>query len=211
MPTGVIGKVRVVPETGPAPEADRPSGLALTTAGPWTRLDLEPTTRSAALAELVRDRLGEAPETLAQRRQIAAALRASIREITEAGTVYAAVLVEVVQATVVQATFLASYADLPGGTGDPGERIAQALGTERVEAIELELGTAYRLITTTETTEPDGEPATAVVVQYAVPVPGSEQAAMLSFSSPNTDHRPALLELFDAVARAARWRYPASS
>lgn len=206
---GTIGKVRVVP--APTPATRRPSGLALTTSGPWTRLDLEPTTRSAALADLVRDRLGDHPDTLAQRRQIAAALRSSVREITATGTVYAAVLIEVIGATVVQATFLASYADLPSGTHDPGERVRQALGADRLDTLDLPVGRSYRLSTHTEIAGPGGESAPALIVQYAAAVPGSEQALVLSFSSPNVEHRDTLTGLFDALARAARWRYPASS
>lgn len=187
---GGDGRVRTM-STSPAV---RPSGLALTTTGPWVRLDLEPTTRSAALAELVGSRLGDAPETLQQRRLIAASLRAALREITAAGTVYAAVLVETLQDTVVQATFLASYADgRPGAIAGPAEEV------------ELPIGPARRTVTTTED---DGEQA--LVVQYAAAVPESAQALLLSFSSPNLDHRDALLRLFDAIARAARWRYPAA-
>jgi hypothetical protein len=44
-------------------------------------------------------------------------------------------------------------------------------------------------------------------VQYFVPLPGSTDLVLLSFSTPNLGLADAMVELFDAMAESLQWRW----
>jgi hypothetical protein len=184
-----------------------PVALRLITPGPWLRLDLDPRTRSGSLARLVGDRLGDPAgddtETALARRELTATLRAFARDAAAGGAVHAAMLLDVVGGIPVTATVTASYATLPaGGSGD---RVAAALDTDagELERVALRLGPGYRLVAQgTSTVGP------TLLVQYAVALPGQDVALLLSFGSPQVANADALLRLFDAIAKDARWIFP---
>jgi len=183
-----------------------PVSLRLITPGPWLRLDLDPRTRSGSLARLVGDRLGDPAaddaDTARARRELTATLRAFARDAAAAGAVHAAMLLDVVAGIPVTATVTASYATLPAGSGD---RVADALDGDAGELapVALGLGAGYRLVA--QGTSAVGP---ALLVQYAVAVPGQDVALLLSFGSPQMANVDALLRLFDAIAKDARWIFP---
>lgn len=189
-----------------------PAGLVLTTPGPWLRLDLDPQTRSASLAKLVGERLGDDAALLDERRELTAALRAFARDAVRSGAIYAAVMLDLLDDVPVQASLIASYAATPPATtegADPLDGLVRALAGDadsaEVDRIALRLGDGCRLVTMCEAPYGDGTRTPTLVAQYVVSVPGSRQALLLSFSSPNIAHREAMLGLFDAIAQGARW------
>lgn len=188
-----------------------PAGVVLTTPGQWLRLDLDPETRSASLAKLVGERLGDDPSLLDERRELTAALRGFARDAVRSGAIYAAVMLDLMDDVPVQASLIASYASTPrtDEASDPVDGLVRALAggadSAEVDRIALRLGDGCRLVTMCEAPYGDGTRTPTLVAQYVVAVPGGRQALLLSFSSPNTAHREAMLGLFDAIAQGARW------
>jgi hypothetical protein len=205
-----------------------PSSLRLTTPGSWLPIDLDPRTRTGSLARLVSDRLGDPAgddaERAAARRELIAALRGFVRDAAETGAVHAAILVEQIAGAPIQLSLMASYAKLPpadepdgtqpgrpdqgptqsstvdiddpASTGRLATSLADAVG-ELTDCV-LPTGPAVRLVSTPSDPE-------QLLVQYAVAVPGQDTALVLSFGSPQTARREALLGLSEAIARDARW------
>jgi hypothetical protein len=53
----------------------------------------------------------------------------------------------------------------------------------------------------------EGHPVEVESVQYFVPLPGSTDLVLLSFSTPNLGLAEPMVELFDAIAESLQWRW----
>lgn len=220
---------------GPLPE------FTVTVPANWYQLDLDPRTRTETIAQLVEDRLGaDRTDVLRQiRRELTRMLRQYARQAASHGAIYAALMDQVVEGLSLSASLLIAVGEAPrdaadrpvldpaelgrilaGQTEDSGadDRSADdrgADGTERPAAdlVEIRAGTAARLRRTTNSgfAGSDGSTVLTAETQYFVPVPGTDKVLAMTFSTPNLSVRPALEELFDAIARTLDWVWPAEA
>jgi len=194
-----------------------PVGVRFALPAAWYELDLDPATRAASLAHLVRRRLGGGsdPDAVAARRELTARLRRSARAAAEGGSTYAALCDHVVAGVPLSASLLVALLPVPrhgpltpaglvslltatraAGAVDP----AGAPSRPPVRVVELPAGVAARV----RSTEPV-EGTRTLQVQYLLPVPGATRVAVLTFATPNVAYGEPFEELFDAVARTAAW------
>lgn len=193
-----------------------PSILIVTPAA-WNRLDLDPRTRAASLAALVTGRLGDGADMLAGRRELVAALRGFARDAAASGAIYAAIMLAAIDGVAVQASLVASVADIATAQPDPVALTAMlAAGCERTDdhessTLTAPVGECARLVTVVSTPIDSDLAIPALVAQYAVPIPLTTRAVVFSFSTPNVEVRASMLRLFDRIVGAARWTGAAAS
>jgi hypothetical protein len=91
--------------------------------------------------------------------------------------------------------------------GQTLDRIAEQLsGKSAVQLVELPSGPAVRIERLREWEgSPDGRQPVSLMVQYVIEAPGSEQALVLTFSTPALGMAEQLRPLFQAMARTVRF------
>lgn len=219
------------------PEADEPATAPaelpefnVAVPANWYALDLDPRTRTEAIAKVVEQRLGPgtAPEQLQVRRELTGMLRGYARQAASHGAIYAALMDEVLAGTPISASMIVAAGEAPrDDDGEPilaAEDLAAALAASEQdpgfvsadvgdkpapEVFEMLAGMGVRLRRTTEAgiVTPDGRELATAESQYFVAVPDTDKVLVLTFSTPNLGVREALEELFDAIARTLDWVY----
>ncbi|MBI1758636.1 MAG: hypothetical protein HYR62_05355 [Actinobacteria bacterium] len=213
-----------MPNATEAPGTTLPE-FTITVPKNWYALDLDPRTRTSTIARLVEDRIGtdDSPQLRQLRRDLTGMLRSYARQAASHGAIYAALMDQVVQGIALSASLVIAVGDAP--RGDDGEPILDAalLGRAMVTeddpaetgeppepgAIDTLAGRAARVRRTTNSgfTGTDGTSVATAESQYFVPVPGTDKVLAMTFSTPNLSVRPALDELFDAIARSLEWAW----
>lgn len=203
-PQGIVGVASLPGSSASAGQPDQVSGIAVTIPALWHRVDLDARSRVTSLAELVERAVGDAAELVDVRREITATLRAFARDAAETGAVYSALLTDVVEDNLVQASLLIHVTDL-GAHEDLAVALQGLAEDATVDSGELTIGPTARL-STIGSTEVRGVETPLLIVQYAVRVPGRDSALVFSFSSLNVDSGAAMARMFDWIARATRWQ-----
>jgi hypothetical protein len=197
-----------------------PLDLRLATPANWFDIDLNPSTSAASIARLVEERSGSDPDQADTRRQLVRTLRKATGDAREQDAIFASVLSDVIEGRPVAASVIVSLAhDGSPAPGDvkarvtalgarlaqPGGPIAGAATTTK----ELRAGWSVRARRRMSVEPPglEGHPVEVESVQYFVPLPGSTDLVLLSFSTPNLGLADAMVELFDAMAESLQWRW----
>jgi hypothetical protein len=212
--------------TGDGPKLDSGYGYALSVPGSWFEVDVRPATRAASAADLVRDRMAEAPELRDRRADLVRLIRKQATAAWDAGAVYCAVMAEPVADGLLPACVTVSF--LPGpadASSAADDRVAPLLSTFRTrkakrdddpwtEVATLDLphaGPAARTYGVEDVEDPDAGPGSGpvrsvrvVTMQTYVPVPDVNRVAVVSCSSPAVEVAPALLDVFDAITGTFR-------
>jgi hypothetical protein len=212
-------------QKGPAVERDvqrRPNvsavlpaaDLSIALPDDWVELDLDPVTRVAGIRCLAEQRAARFPELRQRLPQLTSLLLAHAAASADAGAVYCATFSEVEDRVPLAAgltIFLFDALTRDDGTAvtDPHE-LATVLADEvpesqrrdggrEVSVVELIPGPAVRVRALEEAAD-DRRREVSDTVQYFVPVPGTEQTVVLSFSTPVVAAGDAFAELFDVIA-----------
>lgn len=188
----------------------------------WYQLDLDPRTRTSTIAQLVEDRIGadDSPQLTQLRRDLTGMLRSYARQAAGHGAIYAALMDQVVHGISISASLVIAVGDAPRDADGSPVLDPAALGpallagesrgeTPGAEVVETHAGPAARIRRTRSSgfTGTDGADVTTADSQYFVPVPGTDKVLAMTFSTPNLSVRPALDELFDAIARTLEWAW----
>jgi hypothetical protein len=185
----------------------------------WATLDLDPGTRNQSIDRLVRAALGTS-DALAQLRRSAVTLyRTTLADAAEAGAFFAATLSQIIEGRPLTASALAFLGQLPLNLeGDPmaAEEMVPVLGNpgtgetlaEAPRLVELPIGGAVRLRGRMGAgmTGSDGREPLVDVTRFFVPAPAWGLMLVMAFSTPILPASDAFAELFDQLARTARWR-----
>ena len=198
-----------------------PRDLRLATPANWFDLDLNPSTSAESIARLVEDRVGGGAEQAENRREVVRMLRKATVDAREQEAIFASVLSDVIEGRPVAASVIVSLAKdgspAPGDTAtrvralevrlaEPGGPIAgAATATKELPGAGWSLRARRRV--SIEPPGLEGHPVEVDNVQYFVPLPGSTDLVLLSFSTPNLGLADAMAELFDAVAESLQWRW----
>ncbi|HSV65164.1 MAG TPA: hypothetical protein VLJ59_04535 [Mycobacteriales bacterium] len=193
----------------------------------WHPLDLDPRTRTDTIAALVKARIGSGESDVLRRlrRELTGILRGCARQAANRGAIYAALLDQVVAGLAISASLVVAVGDAPRdadgrpvldpdglGAALAGERAPGGPGPDGLAADPFETlaGKGVRLRRTTDSgfANADGASVVTAESQYFVPVPGTDKALAMTFSTPNLSVRPALEGLFDAIARSLDWVWP---
>lgn len=217
--------------TGEGPKLDSGYGYALSVPGSWFEVDVRPATRAASAADLVRDRMADAPELRERRADLVRLIRRQAAAAWDAGAVYCAVMAEPVADGLLPACVTVSF--LPGpadASSDAEDRLSPLISTfhtrkakrdddpwTEVAALDLpHAGPAARTYGVEDMEDPDAGPGNGpvrsvrvVTMQTYVPVPDVNRVAVVSCSSPAVEVAPALLDVFDAITGTFRL-FPAS-
>jgi hypothetical protein len=205
---------------GEASTSAVPRDLRIATPANWFDLDLKPSTSAESIVRLVDERVGGGAEQADNRRELVRILRKATVDAREQQAVFASVLSDVIEGRPVAGSVIVSLA--ADGTPAPGDakarvedlqvRLAQpggAIAGAATETRELIAGWALRA-RRRMTVEPpglEGHPVEVESLQYFVPLPGSTDLVLLSFSTPNLGLADPMVELFDAMAESLQWRW----
>ena len=203
-----------------APASAMPRDLRLATPANWFDLDLRPGTSAAALERLVEERAGGGPGQADNRRQLVRMLRKATVDAREQQAVFASILSDVIEGRPVAASVIVSLAkDGSPAPGDPQTRmrslevrLAQPGGPiagAATTTVQLRAGWSVRARRQMPVVPPgfEGHPIEVDSVQYFVPLPGSTDLVLLSFSTPNLGLADAMATLFDAMADSLEFRW----
>lgn len=172
----------------------------------WWELPLDPETREADIARLVDERLAKLPDRAPFRNRLVALLEETATRAQAAGAVFAAQTAALEDGTLVVANCLVVIRPIGAATGHAllqqlTEFMAGSSPDARCDAVELAgSGPAVRVIDTwQDPADPSGRIG-QLSVRYYVPVPGSIDTAILTFSSPQIGLTEVLLAAFDELA-----------
>jgi hypothetical protein len=200
------------------PETTLGDRFSIVTPEKWVRIDLDPRTRDRSIRAMVKRGLG-ADDKLARLRQEAiVAYRTFVADAADKGAFLALMVSEIIEDTPMFATMLAFVVPTVTGPDDAVlstvEEMAPVLDEpgegERVletGPFELGVGPAYRVraLVGSGMHGSDGVEAVADVVRFFVPLAGEPHVLVLTFSTPILGLGDTFAELFDQMARSARW------
>ncbi len=196
----------VTEQTPPAGEA---VGFALTIPDSWFELEVRPATRDARIATLVESRVREQPELWEHRGELVRVLRRLARDAWDAGAVYCACFVMVLEESIIPGSMTVSIIPPPpGGAGVdaiaeelPSREASEEGGTwMQRSVVELpDVGRAPRSQGVLDVPLPSGPGRIRTVVMRTFVPLDAERLLLVSGASPAVDLAEPLLELFDAV------------
>lgn len=185
----------------------------------WTVLDLDPRTRDRSIERLVRSAVGPADHLARLRRELVVLYRRAIHDAADHAAFFAATMGHTIEGASFGASVLGFLAPLPVGADgalltDVGQ-LAAALAepadgevARERSMVDLGLGPAVRTRSRVGSglAGSDGREPAVDVVQFFAPIPQWTTLLVLAFSTPTLVAADAFAELFDALARSARWR-----
>jgi hypothetical protein len=183
-------------------------GFALSLPDSWFELDVRPATRDASIRALVERRTHEQPELWEHRSELVRILRRQARDAAEAGAVYCACFVIVVDDSVIPGSLTVSIIPPPPG-GSAADAIAEELSVKEPQEdggtwmsrsiVDLpDAGRAARAQGVTDVALPGGGWLRTILMQTFVPV-DADRLLLVAGASPAIDLAEPLLELFDTV------------
>ncbi|MDT3724307.1 hypothetical protein ROS62_05155 [Streptomyces sp. DSM 41972] len=198
------------------PEHDEPpSDYRLLLPDGWFRILLDPEQRDRSVDALVERRFQGIDNAPHLKDEMRADLRRRAAEAYHGGGIELYLSFQEAGPLTIPASLLVSLAPLRGPEPLSPHDLAAAFakGAEpdeddtKVSVEELAAGTAVRVRSATRPTErerQEGQRA-SVSVEYHVPVPGSAQYLLLTFSTPLEPVADAMAGLFDAIASSLTW------
>ncbi len=188
---------------------DLPVAFTLSLPASWFELDVRPATRDDSIKRLVEDRVRQQPELWERRSELIKVLRRQAREAWEAGAVYCACFVMVLEESVIPGSITVSVIPAPPG-GSSVDAIADVLPTREAEEeggtwmarsmVDLEaIGRVPRSQGVADVPLPGRSGWIRTIVMHTfVPIDG-DRLLLVAAASPAIDVTEPLLELFDAV------------
>ena len=200
-------------EAAATPAASAPTGFRLPTPGNWFDLDLDPRTRNQSIAAMVDAHVAQSPAAADNRQVLVRLLRRTAREAAQGGMIFASLMSEVAEGVPVSASATVTLRTATTSSGgasisDPAD-IARYLrdrggaGGQRAElrVVDIPAGRAVRLQGMQEgDVSGVASGVVTLVVQYFLPVPGTESLAVLTFTTPTLALAEPFAGLFDAMA-----------
>lgn len=192
-------------------------GFSITVPDSWFEVDTRPATRDASIKSLVYERVREQPDMREARPAIVKLLREFAERASAAGAVYCACMVHPTDEGPITASATITLIDSPGSAAaapltvdrlldELSNRDAQGRITTQLTVAALpEVGEVARSYGVEDLQLPDGRTLRSVVMQTFVPLPGRDELALVSCSSPVLDLEDQLLDLFDAVTSTFRF------
>ena len=188
---------------------ERPIAFALTIPTSWFELDVRPTTRDGSIKLLVESRVREQPELWDHRSELVKVLRRQARDAWDAGAVYCACFVMVLEESVIPGSITVSVIPPPPG-GSSVDAIADVLPTrEAVEegdtwmsrsVVSLDgIGRVPRSQGVSDVPIPGGSGWIRTIVMHTFVPIDADRLLLVAAASPAIDLVEPLLELFDAV------------
>lgn len=193
-----------------------PAGIRIATPDNWWLLPLEEHSRHQAIAALVDERIALEPRIAPMRGELVSRFRRTARDAAASGAVLCASMAMAADDAALSANLLVlvdriALTENGEPTTDPSqielamrELTADETGARRGEVRIVELagaGSAVRVrahkVVAVSLVNRDVE---VLSVQYFVPVPGSLDTAVLTFTSPSLAYEEALVGMFDAMA-----------
>jgi len=205
---------------GPGQEDRRDVRFAIVLPDGWLVLDLDPATRDRAVDRLVKGAIGGGDRMARYRREAAIAFRRLVHAAAEDGAFFAATYSTRIDDLPLAASVLAFLVPLPlGDDGRPivveevATRLATAEGedlheTPAVVDLPVGRGARVRARASAGVAGSNGEEPPVDAVRFYVPVPAWGLLFVLAFSTPSLPAADAFADLFDLLARTARWKTP---
>jgi hypothetical protein len=170
----------------------------------WVEIPLRATDRTSRIADLVLDRIGDAPDLAALRRSAEAMLRTTASDASQAGGVFLACYAQLVdqEPSLLLASVIVSLHGL--ATTPAAAALASVMSATQPDLVvtteRLSAGEAVRAQRSIEL-QPEDWPAPLVFrqVQYLVPV-GPEGILCVTFSTPGSRWADRFTELFAQIA-----------
>ncbi|QER84924.1 hypothetical protein [Streptomyces tendae] len=192
-----------------------PSDYQLLLPDGWFRILLDPEQRDTSVDALVERRFRGIDNAPHLKEEMRADLRRRAAEAYEGGGIELYLSFQEAGPLTVPASLLVSLAPLRGPEPPAPQDLARAFARDsgpdddgtQVSVEDLAAGTAVRVRSATRPTErerQDGHRA-SVSVEYHVPVPGTAQYLLLTFSTPLEPVADAMAGLFDAIASSLTW------
>lgn len=185
------------------------AGFSLTLPSSWFELDVRPSTRDANIKLLVEDRVRDQPNLWEHRAELVKVLRNQARDAYQAGAIYCAAFVWVLDVSVIPGSLTVSVIP-PPPAGSGVDAIAELLTTRETaeeggtwstrSVVNIDgIGRVPRSQGVVDVVLPGGkESIRAVVMQTFVPV-DADRLLLVAAASPAIDLTEPLLELFDTV------------
>ncbi|WP_165036311.1 hypothetical protein [Candidatus Protofrankia californiensis] len=198
-------------------------GFSISVPDTWFEVDLNPVTRRASIDALVRERTRGVPELAANRAAISRLLRNAASDAAAGGALFCGVMTEAVEGAGLSASVTISLLFAPNGdriTGVTGVTPSAIMSTLSEKAARSQddtwttvalvdlpyVGQAARSYGVEDISLPDQAGwIRTTMMQTFVPIPRSDQVALVSCSSPNLVLVDALHDLFDAVTSTFRF------
>lgn len=193
----------------------RPADYRLLLPDGWFRLSIEPERRERSVDALLARQFEGTDNAPHIKRQMRDALVEQAAAAYEDGGIELYISLQQAGPLTIPASLLVTL--LPPlqdslSIGEVAGRLSD--GQADVSVVELPSGTAVRVRRATgqpDQPAPAGAPGStdqvlpSVTVDYQVPVPGTDQSLLLTFSTPLVQIAEAMVELFDAVAGSLQW------
>lgn len=216
-PAGLALGAASAAEWSDASRADGPASVRILLPPGWSRIDLDPRTRTSALAELVSRTPthsgaigadtgdGEPEQAQLRRHTTTAALRTVVRALYSGGALYAAVLAT----RPAQAALAVHVLDIDNAeivtTADLGGALGTGAAAASCDTVPIGLGPATRSVSLAESPlGPAADTVAVLLVQYAVGFDAGK-IVVLSFATPSLPAADRLLPVFASIAAQARW------
>lgn len=184
-------------------------GFSLSIPDSWFELDVNRATRDANIKLLIESRVREQPELWEHRAALIKVLRRQARDAADAGAIYCACFVMVLEESAIPGAITVSViATPPAGSGV--DAIAETLPTREAREdgdlwmsrsiVNLEgIGCVPRSQGVVDVAMPDGSGSIRSIVMHTFVPLDSDRILLVAAASPAIDLAEPLLELFDAV------------
>ncbi len=195
-------------------------GFSISVPDTWFEVDLNPATWRASIDALVRERTRGVPELAANRAAISRLLRNAASDAAAGGALFCGVMAEAVEGAGLSASMTVSLLPAPDGDRTAGvtplmiistlsEKVARSQDDTWTTVALVDLpyvGQTARSYGVEDVSLPDQAGwIRTTMMQTFIPIPQSDQVALVSCSSPNLVLVDALHDLFDAVTSTFRF------
>lgn len=188
---------------------DIPVAFTLSIPASWFELDVRPTTRDGSIKLLVEDRVKQQPELWERRSELVKVLRRQARDAWDAGAVYCACFVMVLEESVIPGSITVSVIP-PPPAGSSIDAIAEQLPAREAteeggtwmsrSVVSLEaIGRVPRSQGVSDVPIPGGSGWIRTIVMHTFVPIDADRLLLVAAASPAVDLAEPLLELFDAV------------